>query len=46
MVKRVIFGDVANDEVAKLKDINGREAVFLSVLAGFVLLLGVWPLDS
>ncbi len=43
MVKRVVFGEVANQHVAVLKDINGREALFLSVLAFLVLLFGVWP---
>jgi NADH-quinone oxidoreductase subunit M len=43
MVKRVVFGEVANDEVAKLKDINGREFFCLSVLAFFVLWIGLWP---
>jgi len=43
MVKRVIFGDVANDNVAALYDINRREFIFLAVLAFMVLLFGVWP---
>lgn len=43
MVKRVIFGEVKNDKVAALKDINGREALVLGTLAFFVLLLGVYP---
>jgi NADH-quinone oxidoreductase subunit M len=43
MVKRVVFGAVANDHVAALKDIDGREFSFLAVLAVGVLLLGVWP---
>jgi NADH-quinone oxidoreductase subunit M len=43
MVKRVIFGEVANDGVASLKDINAREFVMLAVLAVAVLVLGVWP---
>ena len=43
MVKRVIFGEVANDNVAQLKDINTREASMLGVLAVIVILLGVWP---
>ena len=43
MVKRVIFGDVANDNVAQLSDLNGREYLVLGVLAIAVLLLGVWP---
>ena len=43
LVKRVIFGDVANDGVASLTDMNARETIILSILAFFVLLLGVWP---
>jgi len=43
MVKRVVFGDVGNDEVSKLKDLNGREFFCLSVLAVFVLWIGLWP---
>jgi NADH-quinone oxidoreductase subunit M len=43
MVKRVIFGEVANDGVAALKDINGREFLVLGSLALAVLILGVWP---
>ena len=43
MVKRVIFGDVANDDVRALKDINQREFLMLALLAAFVLLIGLWP---
>jgi NADH-quinone oxidoreductase subunit M len=43
LVKRVIFGAVANEHVAHMKDLNGREFVVLGVLAGAVLLLGIWP---
>jgi len=43
LVKRVIFGPVANDHVAHLTDVNGREFVILAVLAVSVLLLGLWP---
>lgn len=43
MIKRVVFGAVANDEVAALRDINAREFVILGSLAAMVLLLGVWP---
>ncbi|NOZ10143.1 MAG: NADH-quinone oxidoreductase subunit M [Gammaproteobacteria bacterium] len=44
MYKRVIFGKVANEKVAALNDVNAREIVFLSLLAVFVLGIGVWPL--
>ena len=43
LVKRVIYGDIANDKVAALKDLNGREFFVLSVLAVAVLLFGIWP---
>jgi NADH-quinone oxidoreductase subunit M len=43
LVKRVIFGEVANDKVAALKDINGREFLVLGLLAVAVLLVGLWP---
>ena len=43
MYKRVIYGAVANDAVAELNDVNGREIVILSSLALAVLLFGVWP---
>ncbi|MCH8221753.1 MAG: NADH-quinone oxidoreductase subunit M, partial [Proteobacteria bacterium] len=43
MVKRVVFGEIANPKVAELKDINAREFIVLATLALAVLLLGVWP---
>ena len=43
LVKRVIYGEVANDNVAQLQDLNRREFWILGVLAFAVLLLGVWP---
>jgi NADH-quinone oxidoreductase subunit M len=43
LVKRVIYGEVANEKVAALKDLNGREFLVLGVLAVAVLLVGVWP---
>jgi len=43
MYKRVIFGDVANENVAKLDDMDSRETFFLMILAVFVLLIGIWP---
>jgi len=39
----VVFGAVANDRVAALKDLNSREFLVLGVLALAVLLLGLWP---
>jgi NADH-quinone oxidoreductase subunit M len=44
MYKRVVFGAVANDHVAGLKDLNGREFVVLSALAVAVLAMGIYPL--
>ena len=43
MVKRVIFGEVVNKNVAELNDLHLREFVVLGVLAIAVLLLGLWP---
>jgi NADH-quinone oxidoreductase subunit M len=43
LVKRVVFGPVANDHVAHMKDLNAREFIILFVLAVCVLALGVWP---
>ena len=43
MVKRVLYGDVANDNVAELTDLNSREFIVLAILAASVLLVGLWP---
>ena len=43
LVKRVIFGAVANDHVRELKDLNHREFLVLSLLAVAVLIVGIWP---
>ena len=43
MIKRVVYGEVANDNVAALKDLNAREFIVLAVLAVSVLLVGLWP---
>ena len=43
MFKRVYFGDVANDDVRSLTDINSREFLMLAVLALAVLWMGVYP---
>lgn len=43
MVKRVLFGEVVNENVAALTDVNPREFWMLASLAFFVLLLGLWP---
>ena len=44
MYKRVIFGAVANANVAALKDLNWRETTVLTALAAAVLFMGVYPL--
>ena len=43
MYKRVIFGDVANPQVAALTDVNRREFAILALLAAAVLWMGVYP---
>ncbi len=43
MIKRVVFGAVANSHVAELADINQREFLFLALLAFCVLAMGVYP---
>jgi NADH-quinone oxidoreductase subunit M len=43
MVKRVLYGEVANDNVLALQDLNAREFIVLTVLALSVLLVGLWP---
>jgi len=44
MYKRVVFGQVANENVAELHDINSREFLVLALLAILVLAMGVYPL--
>ncbi len=43
LVKRVVFGEVKNENVAALKDINARETLVLGSLAMLILLFGIWP---
>jgi NADH-quinone oxidoreductase subunit M len=43
MIKRVVFGEVANAHVAELTDVVPREFWMLMVLAIAVLAVGVWP---
>ncbi|MGQ0800500.1 MAG: NADH-quinone oxidoreductase subunit M [Pseudomarimonas sp.] len=43
LVKRVIFGEVANPHVAALKDVNGREVFVLGAFAAGVLFFGIYP---
>ena len=43
MYKRVYFGEVVNEQVHKLKDLDGREFAILAVLAAATLFMGVYP---
>ena len=43
MYKRVIFGEVANERVAALSDINRRELLVLGLVAIVVLGIGLYP---
>jgi NADH-quinone oxidoreductase subunit M len=43
MVKRVLYGEVANERVAALEDVGRRELVFLVLLAVCVLAMGLYP---
>ena len=43
MVKRVVYGEVANEKVEALEDLNRREFIVLGILAVSVLLLCLWP---
>lgn len=43
LVKRVIFGEIKNDAVSTMEDLDTREFAVLGALAFTVLLFGVWP---
>jgi len=43
MYKRVIYGAIANEQVAKLIDLSRREFWLLASVAALVLWMGVWP---
>ncbi len=43
MYKRVIFGAIANEKVANLKDISGFEVAAFSLLGVMVLAMGIYP---
>ncbi|MGH8312898.1 MAG: proton-conducting transporter membrane subunit, partial [Gammaproteobacteria bacterium] len=43
LIKRVLFGPVGNEHVAKMQDLNKREFVVLGLLAVAVIWLGVYP---
>lgn len=43
MVKRVFYGEIKNENVKALTDINHRELLIMSILAVAVLALGLYP---
>ena len=43
LIKRVIFGNINNNEIKNLKDINNLETLMLVVLGLLVILLGFYP---
>jgi NADH-quinone oxidoreductase subunit M len=43
MFKRVVFGAIANQHVAELKDLDVREVLFLTLLAVATLWVGLYP---
>jgi NADH-quinone oxidoreductase subunit M len=43
LVKRVIFGEIGNDKVAQMKDLDAREWIVLGAFAAGVLALGIYP---
>ena len=44
MIKRVVYGEITNEKVKALVDVNGREKLVLGVLAICVLGLGIYPM--
>ena len=44
MIKRVLYGEITNEKVRALVDVNGREKLVLGVLAVCVLGLGIYPM--
>jgi len=44
MIKRVLYGEITNEKVKALVDVNGREKLVLGVLAVCVLGLGIYPM--
>ncbi|WP_196139484.1 NADH-quinone oxidoreductase subunit M [Aliikangiella sp. G2MR2-5] len=43
MYKRVMFGEIANEQVASLKDLVSRETIVMIILAVMVLAFGLYP---
>jgi NADH-quinone oxidoreductase subunit M len=43
LYRRVVFGDITNPHVGKMRDVSRREWLYLAPLAVAVMLLGVYP---
>ena len=43
LIKRVIFGEIGNDKVAKMQDLDVREWIVLGAFAIAVLAIGIYP---
>ena len=43
LVKKVFYGEVSNNNVMNLVDVNSRELILLVIFSLFILLLGVKP---
>ncbi|MSQ80470.1 MAG: NADH-quinone oxidoreductase subunit M [Candidatus Methylopumilus sp.] len=43
MVKRVFYGELLNEKIKSLKDISWRDFFILSILAIFIITVGVYP---
>jgi NADH-quinone oxidoreductase subunit M len=43
MVKRIAFGEVANEQVAAMKDLSPREFFIMGIMAIMVLFMGLYP---
>jgi NADH-quinone oxidoreductase subunit M len=43
MLKRVAFGDIANDNVRAMTDLSSREFFILGIMAIAVLYMGIYP---
>ena len=43
MLKRVAFGEIANDQVRAMPDLNAREFLILGIMAVMVLYMGIHP---
>jgi NADH-quinone oxidoreductase subunit M len=43
MYRRVFYGEIANEDVRQLQDIHGINIVVFALLAGSILLIGIYP---